>query len=180
MNDTPRFPETAQPQLAPQKSRKKLVLTIIALSILLLGTWAAAAWLVSSGKVTVWETKAPVANSDGNLCQNLIAGYNKVFIEADESEFTNTLKQTADKAKAADPNESDPTCVYMRYTNASMTENNEEALRLANVLKALASQGAYMTAELANPQGIDAIMYTVQPEEATPASTNDEAVKGEG
>jgi hypothetical protein len=176
--DTSQQPlETIHSPTPANKSRKGLVIAVIVLSFLLLGTWGAAAWLYASGKVTVWETKAPVANVNAGLCQNLIASYNKVFIEATDNEFAQTLEQTATKAKAADPSESDATCVYMRYTNVSTKQDTAEMLRLANVLKALASQGEYMTAELANPQGIDTIMYTVQPPES---NSDAPARSGEG
>jgi flagellar basal body-associated protein FliL len=185
MNDTPQFPEIAQ-QPAPRKSRKKLIVTIIVLSALLLGSWAAVAWLVTSGKVTVWETKAPVANRDGSLCQNVIAQYNSVFDTTNNEEYTQKLNGSANAAKSADPNETDPTCVYIRFNKASMTQDNAEAKRLANVLKALASQGAYMSTELANPQNIDTIMYSVEnqsdevPVTTKPVPTKEEVGEGEG
>lgn len=182
MDTSEQFPQpSAAPAPQKQKGNKKgSVVAIIILSVLLAGAVGTLAWLYTTNKIT-FAVATQEAKDGKSVCQSFIGQYNESFKKTSLEEYTQSLKQASDKAKAADSNNADPTCVYMQFSYASFTKDIDETKRLAAILTTLANQGAYLTGQLANPQGIEAIQSTAKQLEAADAPLpSNETVQGNG
>lgn len=184
MDTTENLPSVGQvqvPEPPKQKSRKPLVVTIIILAVLLIALLGTAAGLYSAGKLSFSMTARTVADAQTGLCQNIIPSYNAGFKTTGAGEYEKSLKQAAERAKEADPANSDPTCVYMQFTSATVAQDIDEIKRLSGILEGLANKGAYITGELANPQGIESIKNTAQQlEDIDNPTPSDPTVQGNG
>lgn len=182
MDTSTQFPQTsASPETPKQKgSNKGVALAIIILSLLLAAALALLGWLYATNKIHFIVANQPGADG-ASLCQDVIAQYNAGFNEADLDAYTDSLRTAAEKARAADPNTSDPNCTYMQFSYAAFAKDLDETKRLASALRSLADQGAYITGELANPQSILAIENTVkQLENVNNPAPADDTVEGNG
>lgn len=163
MDTSEQFPQTSVAP-APQKQKggnKGLVIAVILLSVLLAGAIGTLAWLYTTNKIS-FAVATQESKEGKSVCQGLIPQYNEGVNSSSVEDSAQLLKQSAEKAKAADPNGNDPTCVYIQFSYASTTQNVAEVKRLAAALRSLANQGAYITGQLANPQGIESIERTAE------------------
>jgi len=142
---------------AKRKGGLPLVLLVIVLILLISGFVTAYAL----GYLRIVNPAASVS-SNGGLCGSLIADYNKAFETSNGDVYKTTISNAARNAEEIDGNESDPNCVYIRYTNAIISSSKDDATRFANILADLAEQDKYLTGELANPQGIEGILNSAK------------------
>jgi flagellar basal body-associated protein FliL len=132
-------------------TRRTTVIAIIILSILVVGFAALYAMAAFGG------SKSPVSFNKSGVCSDIIADYNASFEQADIEKYSQKLADSAKAASAINNNESDANCVYIQFTNAANTRNSSEVTKYVGILKSLASEGEYVTGQLANPLNISAI-----------------------
>jgi len=150
-----------------------VILTIVL--VLVVGSVAA---LFFSGFLKVGSTVA--STSKDGLCKSVIAEYNSAFTETSIEKYASKLANSAKSAAAINDNQSDANCVFIQFSQAAYIKNVADTTKFANLLKSLATEGKYVTGELANPLGLKAIEQNA----ATVTSPDDinstSSIKGNG
>jgi flagellar basal body-associated protein FliL len=141
-----------------QKNTDGKIRPIIIVGIVAAAVLVAVGVLLATG--TFKTQKGVVTIGKTNLCQDLIKGYNNAFTQTEAGAYANQLRESANAAAAVTNNQSDANCVYMQFTNALYTRNNADITKFATVLVSLSEDGKYVTGQLSNPLGINAIKAT--------------------
>lgn len=128
-----------------QKNNSK-VTAIVAVSFSVLLIAAVVSGLVS-GYLRLGKQPTSAAPS---ICSAYIEDYNKILNHYPVEERDSMYKKVADSAAGVSGSDSDPTCVYMRYTYAANKGDSKEVVRLGSVILDLAKEGAYMSSSLDN------------------------------
>jgi len=123
----------------------------------------AVAVLVTVGFVVLFSTgllkpgKGVASTNNSGLCANIISDYNSAFTQTTAEAHASKLANSAKAAAAIEDNQTDPNCVFIQFTNAAYLKNVDDTAKFANILNSLASDGKYITGQLANPLGVEAI-----------------------
>ncbi|MFZ1301014.1 MAG: hypothetical protein WAQ27_00305 [Candidatus Microsaccharimonas sp.] len=123
--------------------------------------------LVIGGFITLFLTgfikvgSYSVAAQSG-LCHSLIEDYNSAFTQPNADAYALKLSSNARKAADTEGNQGDPNCVYIQFTNAVYLKNTADATKFSDLLVSLSKDDKYITGELANPLGLDAIQTTTK------------------
>jgi flagellar basal body-associated protein FliL len=157
------------------KQNKLTGIVVAILIVVLIGSIAAA---YATGYVKVGQNVATV--NKGGLCEDTISTYNSAFTQTDVQTYASKLADSAKAAAAVSDNESDPNCVYMQFTNAVNVRNSSDATKFAGLLESLASEGKYITGQLANPLGIDAIKVNAAAVTTSTGETTNPNIDGNG
>ena len=153
---------------------KNLPAVILATVLVLILAGGAA--LFATGFLKVGQFAANT--NQGGLCKDLISEYNNTFTQTSAEDYTKKLATSAKSASEIKDNQTDPNCVFIQFTNAGFTSNANDATKFADILKSLSKEGKYITGELANPLGINAIEKSAN--ELKSATGTDGASTGKG
>jgi len=123
--------------------------------------------------------EAASVNSNG-LCAGVIANYNSAFTQTSTEAHGSKLAESAKAAAAISDNQTDPNCVYIQFTHAAYTKNIDDTTKFTNLLQSLAGQGKYITGQLANPLGIEAIKQNAATITSPDSIDANSSIKGNG
>jgi len=158
-------------------SKKIKVGLLIAVPVVLIG---AGVWFFANGYVKV-GSPASIANQSEGKCGSLIGRYNEAYGVDNRDASADIIKESAAAAAKIEGNESDPNCVFIRYTAAYTTRNVAESNRLAGIIKELSENGKYITGRFANPQGVNTIVESAKfLEQNNPESSETPTNQGNG
>jgi len=103
------------------------------------------------------DSKDAVSVNGNGLCEGVIANYNSAFTQTSIEGHASKLAESAKAAAAISDNQTDANCVYIQFTNAAYTKNVDDTTKYANLLQSLSNEDKYITGQVANPLGIEAI-----------------------
>jgi len=161
-------------QLSSRGNSVPLVIVTVVL-VLVIGSLAA---LFLSGFLKVGSTVA--STSKDGLCKSVIADYNSAFTETSIEKYSSKLADSAKAAAAINDNQSDANCVFIQFSHAAYTKNVADTTKFSNLLKSLASEGKYVTGELANPLGLKAIEQNAATVISPDNINSNSSIKGNG
>jgi len=160
-------------------AQKLILITFVTVGVL------GAGFILSDRLVVSLKNPGEVGVANNKVCSSkLLAEYNTTFSAESREQYTERLGNVASKVSELKDASNDPNCVYIQYTNYLEQKDIDKARERLDVLKKLAKQDAYITGELANPEGLESAEQTLSILEASkdkqPGSSGQENSLGEG
>jgi len=126
------------------------------------------------------DSKDAVSVNGNGLCEGVIANYNSAFTQTSIEGHASKLAESAKSAAAISDNQTDANCVYIQFTNAAYTKNVDDTTKFANLLQSLSNEDKYITGQLANPLGIEAIKQNAATVTSPDNIDSTSSIKGNG